>query len=279
MKNIILIFILFLSLKHAFAIDPLANYQGTNLTNYDQVTELYQSLNLNKKNNSECYERAHVWAYQLFDSFNIYSYKAFIFFTNQYRRKFDNKWWFHVAPAVMYNNEYYVFDPEFLKEPTTLKAWKNGAIDKGVKSLSYLKSNYEKEKTNLNDELLTLNLSTRYGKRRKNYILSRLAWIQSEYERLLINEEKLISTSKENWPYNDGLKEIVDLDCPIITKYSEYKEAQETKYCYIIMSNMFVWEPDEIQLLEHQDQNKVEFSMREIFTSFKKAFKGPYPFN
>ena len=117
------LFILFQIISfNVLAVDPIENYSGTEVKTYAELNNLFTSLNKRSKRNSQCYERAHVWSYELFDSKNIFSYKAFIFFTRKYITNFDKNWWFHVAPSIKLNSDFYVFDPEFLTKPVPLNA-------------------------------------------------------------------------------------------------------------------------------------------------------------
>tara|TARA_Y100000385_G_C12924253_1_gene563950 strand:- start:521 stop:814 length:294 start_codon:yes stop_codon:yes gene_type:complete len=95
---------------------------------------------------------------------------------------------------------------------------------------------------------------------------------------MLIKDTRIIDANERNWPFQDGRKKLIDIDCPIITNYNDYKKAQEEAYCYIQMANMYVWEPGELEKLEYEDQNKTEFVNSEIYTSYKKAFRGRFPY-
>jgi hypothetical protein len=75
---------------------------------------------------SQCYDRAHVWAYD-WRRQQIYSSKTWIFFTRRYIRmnKFD--WWFHVAPSVHVvidgKVRERVMDIKYAQGPIALKEW------------------------------------------------------------------------------------------------------------------------------------------------------------
>lgn len=263
---------------NAFAIDPMASYETSNIKDESLLNTLFKQMHRNKRNSSECYERAHVWSFQMLKNHNINSQKVFIYFTRKYNREIFGQWWFHVAPAVNLNNELYLLDPEFISKAVPFEAWKNGAIDHAIKKLTPIKINYENEISSLTEEKKTLNLNSRRGRKRLRYIDSRTAWLNSELERMLIKDTRIVQANERNWPFEDGRKELVDIDCPIITNYSDYKKAQEQAYCYIQMSNMYVWEPSELEKLETKDQNKTEFVNSEIYTSYKKAFKGRFPY-
>lgn len=84
-----------------------------------KMNELYQALtpDLTVDAGGNCYERAHVWAYQLYKQSAVQSGKVFIFYA--YRsdpRKpssynFNGQgWWFHVAPYVVADGKEYVLE-------------------------------------------------------------------------------------------------------------------------------------------------------------------------
>ena len=95
---------------------------------------------------------------------------------------------------------------------------------------------------------------------------------------MLLSDKRVIKTDESNWPYKDRFKEIVDIPCPRISNYSEYKMAQETEYCFIQETNMYVWEPSELEKLENLDNNKEEFVYSEVYTAFKQTFRGKFAF-
>ncbi len=72
---------------------------------------------------SGCYQRAEHWTHLMSTQFEIKSMKVFLFFTDRYRREFDYKWAFHVAPLipVRMNDgsiQEMVFDPIFVSPPS-----------------------------------------------------------------------------------------------------------------------------------------------------------------
>lgn len=275
-----LITLILLTSLNALAIDPMTNYQTSNIDSFEKLNQLFKSLNRNYKRlkTTQCFNRAHYWSYQMYRNENIYSQKVFIYFTKKYKREVHGAWWFHVAPGVYYQNKLHILDPEFLKSAVPFEAWKNGAIDHAIKKLTRIKLNYDSQINKLNDELNGLNLSTRYGRKRSTYIKNRLIWLKSELKRMLISDSRIIPTTKDNWPYNDNRKEIIELDCPVVTNYSEFKNAQDNAYCYIQHTNMFVWEPGELERLETESKNKIFFEDSEVFTAFKQTFKGSIPY-
>ncbi len=76
---------------------------------------------------SECYNRAHVWAYELnkkvYRHENIQVGKIWLFFTRKYIREYRYKWWFHVSPYVTVRGNVRVIDHQFTRGPLWEKTW------------------------------------------------------------------------------------------------------------------------------------------------------------
>ena len=97
------------------------------LKDLDQARSFFYDAKTNHKEESQCFNRAHVWAYEWRTTRNMYSSKAWLFFTRQFIRKYKFEWWFHVAPMVhvVINNEVKerVMDIKYAKGPLKLKQW------------------------------------------------------------------------------------------------------------------------------------------------------------
>lgn len=108
-------------------ITPLNNYTVTNLKSYDDAKKLFREMRTDTRNNSQCYNRAHVWAYEFSQRRNLNAGKVWIYFTSKYIREYDYKWWFHVAPyfEVVSESEKIVMDRKFSRNPQRLTDWKN----------------------------------------------------------------------------------------------------------------------------------------------------------
>lgn len=98
------------------------------LKSIDQARTYFNDSKFNPKN-SQCYNRAHVWAYDWRVKYKIYSTKVWIFFTRRYIREFDFEWWFHVSPIVhvMVDGEVKerVMDIKYSKGPLKINQWTN----------------------------------------------------------------------------------------------------------------------------------------------------------
>lgn len=106
--------------------DLFQTYFPTIIPNMSRAAELFNELE-HKNNNSECYNRAHVWTYSWRIKHHIYSSKAWIFFTRKYIRKYDFQWWFHVAPLLHIASEDSVVekiaDKKYAKKILSMKEW------------------------------------------------------------------------------------------------------------------------------------------------------------
>ena len=117
-------------------IAPIMNSYITNFTSAKRVSSLFNNVmtvkNMRKK--SQCYNRAHVWSWQLNKYYEngrkIQPGKIWIYFTRKYKRVYGHKWWFHVAPYVKLNDKEYVLDKRFFDKPVTPGKWANKFMKK-----------------------------------------------------------------------------------------------------------------------------------------------------
>ncbi len=75
--------------------------------------------------NGECYNRAHIWAYEEYNRSKMNMMKIFMFFTDRYIRKYKFKWWFHVTPMVYVGNldSPRTLDRRYTGGPRQTKVW------------------------------------------------------------------------------------------------------------------------------------------------------------
>lgn len=102
-------------------------YTPSILKNIDDAKKLFKESRANARAESQCFNRAHVWSYEWRKKHNLYSSKAWIFFTKKYIRKYKFEWWFHVAPMVYVVQDGEVkeriMDIKYSKGPLKLKQW------------------------------------------------------------------------------------------------------------------------------------------------------------
>lgn len=103
------------------------DYQPTLLSGYQEALSIFKDLRSGILPGSLCYERAHVWAFEEYQRRGLHSMKAFVFFSDNYIRKYTFKWWFHVAPFVTYYKSGVkrerILDRAFATHPVSLKQW------------------------------------------------------------------------------------------------------------------------------------------------------------
>lgn len=120
--------------------NPLDDYDMSVLTDMNYAKKYFRTMQTATKWRSQCYNRAHVWSYELKTDYGINVGKMWIFFSARYIKEYKYKWWFHVAPYVdvATERESVVFDREFSRTPQLLTTWKN----------VFMKNNAECVKTN-----------------------------------------------------------------------------------------------------------------------------------
>ena len=121
-------------------------FYPTVFNSYDQIKRVHDSNDNRTHEDSQCYNRAHGWAYDMHRLHGVNSMKIFLFFTDRYIREYDHKWWFHVSPMAYvregnYTNEY-VMDRSFSESPVYPQVWtnifiKNQAVCRSVPHWDY----------------------------------------------------------------------------------------------------------------------------------------------
>lgn len=179
------------------ACDKIAEFVPSVLSSVEEAQSLFNSLDNNTKHNSQCYNRAYGWGYDMWRSRGVRSSKVFIFFTSKYIRQYKYKWWFHVAPFVMVATaegaQEMVLDRKFSIGPKTMRAW-------------------------------------------TDYFM-----------------------------YNDAF-------CPIARRYSDYRQHQNEQYCFLMKASMYYRSPSDLELLETQGREELNWSEFELKQARKQAF-------
>lgn len=104
-------------------IDNEIEQEATVLANYAEANSIFRGMNRSYKKNTECTDRAHVWAYEEWKKHNLISRKVFMFFTNTYIRRYNYHWWFHVSPYTLVGSQEYIMDRRYTSAPRTRKTW------------------------------------------------------------------------------------------------------------------------------------------------------------
>lgn len=102
-------------------------YTPSILRNFEEAKTIFSESRANAVKESQCFNRAHVWSYEWRTKRNLYTSKAWVFFTRKFIRKYKFEWWFHVAPMVhvVQDGEVKerVMDIKYSKGPLKLKQW------------------------------------------------------------------------------------------------------------------------------------------------------------
>lgn len=103
------------------------NSEITVLASPAAAEELNMTLDRATKWRSQCYNRAHGWAYDMWRTRGVVSGKMFIFFSAKYIRQYKYDWWFHVAPYVYVDVDgekvEYILDREYMRVPRPRRGW------------------------------------------------------------------------------------------------------------------------------------------------------------
>jgi hypothetical protein len=136
-----------MDLNH-FQYNQLRKFAPTDLQSLEVASNIFSTmLNDGDRRRSQCFKRAHMWAFDMWSKMNISSQKVFIFYTQRYIQLEEFEWWFHVAPMVVVKGEEYVLDGTFMKKPITVKEWQNYFI-KSDKITCPVATNYEEYSKN-----------------------------------------------------------------------------------------------------------------------------------
>lgn len=106
---------------------PRPGYRSSTYSTYSEAQISLDSFRFPDAFGSQCYDRAHIWAYEagLFSS--NYLKKMWLFFSDHYIETNKFKWWFHVAPVAKVNmkgiNEPRIMDRAFSQFPLKIKIW------------------------------------------------------------------------------------------------------------------------------------------------------------
>ena len=61
--------------------------------------------------------------------------------------------------------------------------------------------------------------------------------------------------------------------CPVVSKYSDYRDHQEENYCYYMHSSMYFWQPLQLENLESgRGDLKTEFNFSELKKAYRNGF-------
>lgn len=61
-------------------------------------------------------------------------------------------------------------------------------------------------------------------------------------------------------------------DCPVVTRYSDYRNNQESEHCYLHFSSMYYWQPRDLERFERTGYEKKSFIRSEVNHAYWEAF-------
>lgn len=105
-------------------IKPLDGYRLTSLSSGGNRS-LFSSMRNDLSGSSECYNRAHVWSWEIYQRYRYNTGKMFLFFTRKYISEYRYKWWFHVAPFINQTSsaQHMVLDRQYTRGPLPMHSW------------------------------------------------------------------------------------------------------------------------------------------------------------
>lgn len=106
--------------------DKAAEFTPSTLPSYSAATKLLESFSNSDIIGSQCYDRAHVWAWSAANSY-VHLEKNWLFFADHFIEKHHFKWWFHVAPVANVKMQgtiqQRIVDRKFSEFPLKVKLW------------------------------------------------------------------------------------------------------------------------------------------------------------
>lgn len=92
------------------------------------ATNIFYTMRQDTKSKSQCYNRAHVWSWEMYNQHTIngrrvQAGKIWMFFTKKYIREYNYKWWFHISPYLKSNGKELIMDRKFSRAPLTERQW------------------------------------------------------------------------------------------------------------------------------------------------------------
>lgn len=104
--------------------------EPTVFATWSEALAAFRTMDSRTKADSQCYNRAHGWAYDLWRTQNVETQKLFLFFTRKYIRAYRYKWWFHNTPMTLVAQGpgapvEYTLDRRFTRSPLKVKTWTN----------------------------------------------------------------------------------------------------------------------------------------------------------
>jgi hypothetical protein len=106
--------------------DPEVPYTPS-VISYSKAQSIFSNMRKDYQQDSQCFNRAHIWTYEEFQRSETYLNKVFLFFTSRYIRNHHYHWWFHVTPMAYVGgtrfSNWRMLDRRYTHGPLTPKTW------------------------------------------------------------------------------------------------------------------------------------------------------------
>ena len=100
-------------------------YAPSVIASWNSALQIFNKMRKDYAPKGECYNRAHIWAYEEYQRTKLNSMKIFMFFTESYIRRYRFHWWFHVTPMAYVANlrSPRTLDRRYTSGPRQTKTW------------------------------------------------------------------------------------------------------------------------------------------------------------
>jgi hypothetical protein len=173
------------------------NYRPSVFETLKEAQSFMRQMRPNAREDAECYNRAHVWAYEGATRDSVRSMKVWIFFTRSYIRQYNFEWWFHVSPYTFVREKERiterVLDFKFARGPQLMQDWTNIFMRNRAR-------------------------------------------------------------------------------CPVIRKYSIFEQQQGEESCFLMKTNMYYYQPLDIENLEKRGVEKTFWIEWELNNAYRQGF-------
>jgi hypothetical protein len=106
--------------------DPEVPYTPS-VISYSKAQSIFSNMRKDYQQDSQCFNRAHIWTFEEFQRSETYLNKVFLFFTSRYIRNYRYHWWFHVTPMAYVGGKKFanwrMLDRRYTHGPLSPKTW------------------------------------------------------------------------------------------------------------------------------------------------------------
>lgn len=274
-KKLLLSLIVTLITVNAYAFDPVSpdeNFQMTNFDSMEQLNRYWRTMKGKRWLRSEgdgtnCYDRAHVWSYELFRDYQVKSKKIIIHYSAKYMDELDDGWSWHVAPMVTLNGQEMVLDKLFMDEPVTKEAWLAHFTKFAKDRLEYKRR-----------DILTEISNAQWKIDRIRQDKGRFWWpsISSLRRKIYKKQRELrswgLSADRPAEINCKPISHIEEMDYPTLTyKEDEEKNRTRIEWCYVQTMSMYYHGLPQLRLLNYGDSRMSRIPYRRDLDAARRA--------